>query len=100
MQIITENYTGNFKNKENKLLAYCWFTLSALLAITPFISFSGKAYLLIPGFLGLSAILFMIGRQRLNKYVIKEEKLNVLIRNLAIFVAIYSGASVAIMQKF
>jgi hypothetical protein len=99
MQSSTENYTNSPKIKENKLLACCWFALAALLALTPIISLSGKAYFLTPGIIGLSVILLMMGRQRLNKYRIQEEKFRIYTRNIAFFVAIYCSVSIVLMNN-
>ena len=64
----TEGHIDIPQPKENKSLAFCWFSLAALLALAPVISLTGKAFFLTPGFFGLGAILFLIGRQRLKKY--------------------------------
>ena len=95
----TEDHIESSQPQENKLLACCWFALAALLALTPIISLSGIAYFLTPGFFGLSAILFLVGKQRLNKYRIEEEKFRIYTRSIAFFVAIYCPASILLINN-
>jgi uncharacterized membrane protein YhaH (DUF805 family) len=90
------NSTGDLEKsilKENKLLVYFFFALAALLVLLPALSLSGKAYLSIPEFFGLSIILILIGKQRLNKYKIEDENFKSYARNIALFVEIYSPIS-------
>lgn len=95
----TEGHIGNSQPQESKLLACCWFSLAALLALAPIVSLSGKAYFLTPGFFGLSAILVLMGRQRLNKYRVEEEKFRAYTKNIAFFVAIYCPVSILFMNN-
>ncbi len=89
----TESHLESTQPPENKLLACCWFALAALLVLTPIIGLSGKTYFLAPGIFGLSAILFLMGKQRLKKYRMEEEKFRTYTRNIAFFVAIYCPVS-------
>ncbi len=95
----TESHIETSQPKENKPLAFFWFFLAALLALTPIISLTGKAYFLTPGFLGLSAILFLIGKQRLKKYRTEEGKFRIYTRNIAFFVAIYCPVSILLINN-
>lgn len=95
----TESHIESSQPQENKLLACCWFALAALLALTPIVSLSSKAYFLTPGIFGLSAILFLIGKQRLKRYRIEEEKFRTYTRNIAFFVAIYCPVSILLINN-
>lgn len=95
----TESHIEISQPQENKPLAFCWFSLAALLVLTTIVGLSGKAYFLTPGFFGLSAILFLMGKQRLKKYRVEEEKFRTYTRNIAFFVAIYCPVSILLINN-
>jgi len=85
-----ENYS-----KTNVVLSILWGCLSvATLVVAIYATFTPGKYLF-PSILALSIILFLLARQRLPKYEMKEEKFELHLRNLGIFIAVFSAVGVA-----
>ncbi|MGI2173044.1 hypothetical protein ACRN92_02575 [Shewanella ulleungensis] len=85
--------------KENKILATTWLFLASFLIVSAGYILSTSGKYLVPSILGISIILFLMGRQRLTKYQIQQSKFQLYIRSLAIVVAISAGAVGATMAN-
>jgi hypothetical protein len=86
--------------KENKLLAYCWFACAFATATTTILAFNTKGMFLIPGILGISSLLVLVGRQRLSKYKLKPEIFRVYLRNIGLFITVWCSVSAVLRQYF
>lgn len=74
--------------KENYVLAAIWLALSFVVATAGiYVLFSQGKYLAI-SFLGLSLLLFYVGKQRLDTFRLEPEKFQRVIRKLGLFIAI------------
>ncbi len=81
----------DYSKNENSLLAVMWFVLALVVACFGiYIMFTPGKYL-VASFLGLSFLLFVIGRQRLKLYQLEPDRFKMQIRNLGLFIAMASA---------
>lgn len=84
------------KLPHNRALASLWFGLSLLVAAAAIAVVFSQAPLLMPGFLLLSVVLFMTGRQRVQHLAINQQKYHQRVRVVALLSAVFCGAAVAL----
>ena len=85
--------------KENYFLASCWLLLSFIVLVATCYSINTPGKYLIPSGLGISAILFFMARQRLSKYSMKPSAFIKNVKNLGLFIALYSGATITVVSN-
>ena len=85
--------------KENYFLATLWFLLGIIVLVATCYSINTPGKYLIPSGLGMSAILFLMARQRLLKFGMKPSTFTKYIRNLGLFVTISSSVGIATISN-
>ena len=85
--------------KENQFLAATWLLLALITSLLAFYSLFTPGKYLMPSGLGLAIILFLMARQRLDKYRLELSEYQICIRNLGLFVVFYSCVGVAAISN-
>ena len=79
---------------ENKVIGYIWLLLSFIVFICACLILTTEGRPLFLGILGMSLILFVIGRQRFSKYQLSEFRFKKIMLALSLLTAITSSLSV------
>jgi hypothetical protein len=84
---------------ENKVVGSIWFLLSFIVFICACLILTTEGQPLVFGILGMSLILFVIGRQRFSKFQLIESKFKKIIFALSLFTAMASSLSVIFISS-
>lgn len=86
----------NLNVAENKTLAYLWFLLAFICLAISILAIRTSGIFIVPGIWGMSAILIIVGRQRLSQCQLERNQFNSLVRKIALVTSIWCGVSVAV----